>query len=404
MTSNGGRHRRPRNSTASRWVRAAGVTGAGAATPLLGTLTGLDAAQAAQHVRPAATPTPQDDAAGAGLGAGGDTRPAAAGTGTGTGNDVTRPATAAPRTAPAEGGVVPASTPSAQGGRGAALTLRTASATVHVVVPGDTLSGIAAERGVSGGWAALYERNRSVIGRNPNLIFPGQRLELTVGGAPRQETPASAEPAEQPEEAPERVSDERPSRDDADRAAEEQRQEEERRAEEERQREEAERQEEERRREEEEARRREEEERAAAEAAAAAQAPQYVAPVSGYVLTASFGQSGSRWASTHTGQDFAVPTGTPVKSVAAGTVVFAGWNDAYGYLLKIRHADGTQTWYAHNSGLLVAKGQEVSAGQTIAQSGATGNVTGPHLHFEVRPSGGSPVDPRAWLRARGITI
>jgi len=126
----------------------------------------------------------------------------------------------------------------------------------------------------------------------------------------------------------------------------------------------------------------------------------YVLPLTGYRLSAGFGQSGGRWSSTHTGQDFAAPSGTAVRAVAAGTVVSAEWAGAYGWRTIIRHADGTETWYCHLSSFVVSRGA-VSAGQRIGRVGSTGNSTGPHLHLEVRVNG-SPVDPLAWLRRHGV--
>ncbi|PZG78293.1 hypothetical protein C1I97_36500, partial [Streptomyces sp. NTH33] len=131
-----------------------------------------------------------------------------------------------------------------------------------------------------------------------------------------------------------------------------------------------------------------------------------VAPVGGPVGTA-YRASGAHWSrGYHTGVDFAVPTGTSVKAVAAGRVVSAGWGGAYGYQVVIRHADGRYSQYGHLSAISVRAGQTVAAGRGIGRSGATGNVTGPHLHFEVRtgPGFGTDVDPVAYLRAGGVTI
>lgn len=101
--------------------------------------------------------------------------------------------------------------------------------------------------------------------------------------------------------------------------------------------------------------------------------------------------------SFHTGIDFAVPEGTPVRAAAAGTVTFAGWHDSgFGLLVVLDHGNGYETYYAHLSRVLVAVGQYVQAGETLALSGNTGLSTGPHLHFEVRYLG-TPVDPRPLL-------
>ncbi|MBC7100009.1 M23 family metallopeptidase, partial [Candidatus Bipolaricaulota bacterium] len=100
--------------------------------------------------------------------------------------------------------------------------------------------------------------------------------------------------------------------------------------------------------------------------------------------------------SFHTGIDIAVPEGTPVRAAAGGTVTFSGWQEGFGLLVVIDHENGYETYYGHLSRLLVAPGQSVSAGETIALSGNTGLSTGPHLHFEVRYLG-TPVDPRPLL-------
>lgn len=137
-------------------------------------------------------------------------------------------------------------------------------------------------------------------------------------------------------------------------------------------------------------------EKAAAEAAAA---PKYVRPGVGH-LTSGFGR---RWGRLHAGIDLASGVGSPVRAAAAGTVVSAGWDGGYGKAVRIRHSDGTETLYAHNSAVLVGRGEKVGAGEQIAREGSTGNSTGPHLHFEVRV-GGSPVNPITWLRARGVRV
>jgi murein DD-endopeptidase MepM/ murein hydrolase activator NlpD len=108
----------------------------------------------------------------------------------------------------------------------------------------------------------------------------------------------------------------------------------------------------------------------------------------------------------HTGVDFAAATGTSLKAVGAGTVVSAGWGGAYGNQVVIQLSDGHYAQYAHLSSLSVSAGQSVTAGQEIGLSGATGNVTGPHLHFEIRttPDYGSDVDPLAFLRSHGVSV
>ena len=108
-------------------------------------------------------------------------------------------------------------------------------------------------------------------------------------------------------------------------------------------------------------------------------------PVSG-VLTSRYGY---RWGRTHTGIDIGVPTGTSVKAAAAGTVTFAGWKGSLGNLVVISHGNGVQTYYGHNSRLVVKAGQKVSQGDVVAKAGSTGRSTGPHVHFEVRVNGSS---------------
>ncbi|WP_406064578.1 M23 family metallopeptidase [Streptomyces sp. NBC_01077] len=132
----------------------------------------------------------------------------------------------------------------------------------------------------------------------------------------------------------------------------------------------------------------------------------WTAPVSSFVYTGYYGQRGSWSKGYHTGQDFAVPTGTTVRSVGPGRVVTAGYGRSYGYEVVIRHPDGRYTQYAHLSRIDVSPGQSVSAGRRIARSGATGRVTGPHLHFEVRttPYFGSDINPLAYLRGHGVTV
>ncbi|TQJ18076.1 murein DD-endopeptidase MepM/ murein hydrolase activator NlpD [Kribbella jejuensis] len=136
--------------------------------------------------------------------------------------------------------------------------------------------------------------------------------------------------------------------------------------------------------------------------AKAAAAPKIVLPTTGYHLTARFNQAGGRWAHNHTGLDFAAPMGTPVLSVMAGEVIQADWEGAYGRQVKVRHADGTVTSYSHMSEFDVSVGDTVQAGTMVGRIGMTGNTTGPHVHFEVLPGGGAPIDPEPWLREHGL--
>jgi murein DD-endopeptidase MepM/ murein hydrolase activator NlpD len=136
----------------------------------------------------------------------------------------------------------------------------------------------------------------------------------------------------------------------------------------------------------------------------AALAKQFTLPTSSYTITSSFGQAGAYWSSGyHTGLDFAAPTGTPIKAVHSGTITEAGWNGSYGYKTVLTLDDGTEIWYAHQSSIGVSVGQKVGTGDVIGRVGATGNVTGAHLHLEVHSGGSaSGIDPMAWLRGKGL--
>ncbi|MEU9338039.1 M23 family metallopeptidase [Streptomyces sp. NPDC048290] len=132
-------------------------------------------------------------------------------------------------------------------------------------------------------------------------------------------------------------------------------------------------------------------------------AKQFALPTSSYTLTSTFGQAGSLWSSGyHTGTDFAAPTGTLIKAVHSGTITSAGWDGSYGYKTVLTLDDGTEVWYAHQSSISVSVGQKVTTGEVIGRVGATGNVTGAHLHLEVHTSSGGGIDPLAWLRDKGL--
>lgn len=118
-------------------------------------------------------------------------------------------------------------------------------------------------------------------------------------------------------------------------------------------------------------------------------------PVTG-TISSRYGVSSKIRVSTHTGLDIAATTGTPIKVAADGTVTFAAYSGSYGYLVKVDHGNGVETWYGHTSKMLVKEGQAVKAGDTIALVGSTGNSTGPHLHFEVRING-EHVNPQKYL-------
>ncbi|MEU6810082.1 transglycosylase family protein [Streptomyces sp. NPDC046831] len=271
--------------------------------------------------------------------------------------------TRAPRTSVRD--VQPQNTPQSRAG----------TAQMYTVVRGDTLSGIADERDVDGGWRRLYETNRRVIGGDPDLIVPGQRLALhetsAVPGAPRAAHQESKAPSAHPPKTERRAAP--PKKSGKHTAPKTERHTTPSKT-----------------------------SRSHSHSASHAR----VAPVSGPLGT-SYHASGSHWSKGyHTGVDFAVATGTSVRAIAGGHVVAAGWGGAYGYQVVIRHTDGRYSQYGHLSAIAVRDGQTVTGGQRIGRSGATGNVTGPHLHFEVRtgPGFGTDIDPVAYLRAGGVTM
>ncbi|MFF0086444.1 M23 family metallopeptidase [Streptomyces canus] len=133
----------------------------------------------------------------------------------------------------------------------------------------------------------------------------------------------------------------------------------------------------------------------------------FVTPISGSYVSTGYKTGGSLWSSgSHTGIDFHAASGTSVHAVGRGTVVEAGWGGSYGNEIVIRMADGTYTQYGHLSSIGVSVGQSVTPGQQIGLSGATGNATGPHLHFEARTTAeyGSDIDPVAYLRSHGVNV
>jgi murein DD-endopeptidase MepM/ murein hydrolase activator NlpD len=117
----------------------------------------------------------------------------------------------------------------------------------------------------------------------------------------------------------------------------------------------------------------------------------FIWPVNG-VVTSGFGW---RWGRMHEGIDISAPSGTSIKAVAAGTVIYTGYMGGYGNLTIIDHGNGLATAYAHQSAIYVSGGS-VSQGTVIGAVGCTGSCTGNHLHFEVRVNG-SPVDPMGYL-------
>ncbi|MFD8419669.1 M23 family metallopeptidase [Streptomyces sp. NPDC059466] len=133
----------------------------------------------------------------------------------------------------------------------------------------------------------------------------------------------------------------------------------------------------------------------------------FVLPIPGSYVSTGYKAGGSLWSSgSHTGVDFHAASGTPVHAVGSGTVVTAGWGGAYGNQVVLRMHDGTYTMYGHLSSIGVAVGQTVTPGDRLGLSGATGNTTGPHLHFEARTTAeyGSDIDPVAYLRSHGVNV
>ncbi|MFH0515993.1 M23 family metallopeptidase [Streptomyces sp. M41] len=253
-------------------------------------------------------------------------------------------------------------------------------ARTYSVKVGDYLAKIADEQSVDGGWKQLYADNREAVGADPSLIHPG--LKLSVGGekaataAPKSSSPSSASASESSESS---QSSKSSGSSESSRSSQSSKKDSSGTK-----------------------------SSAPQKAATAAQsAAGFSAPLSTASVGTAYKVAGSMWSSGyHTGVDFSAPTGTPLKAVGAGTVVSAGWGGAYGNQVVIQLADGHYAQYAHLSSLSVSSGQSVSAGQEIGLSGATGNVTGPHLHFEIRttPDYGSDVDPVAYLRSKGVSL
>ncbi|MGH8796536.1 MAG: M23 family metallopeptidase, partial [Caldimonas sp.] len=122
-------------------------------------------------------------------------------------------------------------------------------------------------------------------------------------------------------------------------------------------------------------------------------------PIAGAEITSLFGNRDDPFVhrhAFHAGLDFGASRGTPIRSAAGGTVVFAGFKPDYGWVVEIDHGNGLTTRYAHASELLVRTGAVVGPGEPIARVGSTGRSTGPHLHFEVLEAG-VHVDPKRYL-------
>ncbi|KUO19339.1 M23 family metallopeptidase [Streptomyces dysideae] len=261
-------------------------------------------------------------------------------------------------------------------------TVRTYSVRV-----GDYLSKIADEQNVSGGWRKLYSDNREAVGDDPSLIHPG--LKLTIGkkaatSAPK--TPSSSSSSSGSSASKPKASDTSAAKSKSKSSSSSKTTTATRSAE---------------------TAASSKTTTATRSAETAASSSGFTSPVAGAAVSTAYRTAGSMWSSGyHTGVDFVVPTGSSLKAVGAGTVVSAGWGGAYGNQVVIQLADGRYAQYAHLSSLSVSAGQTVTAGQQVGLSGATGNVTGPHLHFEIRtsPDYGSDVDPVAYLRSKGIAV
>ncbi|MEU3275556.1 M23 family metallopeptidase [Saccharomonospora sp. NPDC006951] len=143
--------------------------------------------------------------------------------------------------------------------------------------------------------------------------------------------------------------------------------------------------------------REEEEARIAAEEAAR---PKFVLPAQG-TFTSGYG---ARWGTTHYGVDIANSIGTPIVSAADGTVIEAGPASGFGLWVRVQLEDGTINVYGHVNSYNVSVGQQVKAGEQIAEIGNRGQSTGPHLHFEVWTPAGQKIDPRAWFAEHGISL
>ncbi|MER7579385.1 M23 family metallopeptidase [Kitasatospora sp. NPDC097691] len=128
--------------------------------------------------------------------------------------------------------------------------------------------------------------------------------------------------------------------------------------------------------------------------------PKVVMPVAQHGLGELFGEAGTHWANRHTGIDFPVDGGSQVMAVADGTIR-TQWNPFYGYMSILKMSDGTEAWFCHLRAYKIRKGP-VKQGDVIAFVGSSGNSTGPHLHFEIRPAGSGPVDPLPWFLANGL--
>jgi len=131
-----------------------------------------------------------------------------------------------------------------------------------------------------------------------------------------------------------------------------------------------------------------------------ATADMWMLPLEEYTFTSPYGV---RWGKLHAGVDLAGPEGTPFKAVHGGKVTRAGYYGGYGNSITVQNPDGTEVIYAHARRLLVKTGEQVKAGQVIAEMGNTGASYGTHLHLEIHVNG-EPTDPIPFLRERGVDI
>jgi murein DD-endopeptidase MepM/ murein hydrolase activator NlpD len=129
----------------------------------------------------------------------------------------------------------------------------------------------------------------------------------------------------------------------------------------------------------------------------------WIYPLEPVILTARFGDYGL-WSSMHTGLDFNGNTGDQIHAIADGTVISAAYDGSYGNKTVVRLSDGTELWYCHQSAFMVSPGDTVHQGEVIGLVGATGHVTGSHLHVEVHPGGGDPVDPYTAMQQHGLFL
>lgn len=254
-----------------------------------------------------------------------------------------RESASTPASAPATAPVAPVPAPAPAG---APVTPAQAPGQVaqYVVREGDWLSKVAPRFGLD--WRELYEKNRAVVGDDPNLIFPGQRL--TVGGlaVPQAPVPPATGSASTQEEKQAPTG------------------------------------------------------QATAEVAPAPQAAASGSVVPGGRVTQDFRLGG------HDGIDIAAPIGTPIHAIAAGLVTTVGLHDpaGFGAVVYIAGDDGKTYWYGHIESWQVTVGQHVQVGQQIATVGARGNSTGPHLHLEVHIPGLGAINPAPIAAAAGLTL